>query len=137
MKTLLITIAILFSLGLNAQENYKISRYEQTGEQLFICINSTEVPVYIEHFFTEGEKSTPDSIKITIEGLLAELEIKADAYVAPEPLQNKIVETKKFSFSKRNVATKKAKKIKEKLAKNIKENPIKEVKKNNKKSNKK
>jgi hypothetical protein len=61
----------------------KITRFEQNGEQLFICINSETKPVYLEHFFTEEEKLDQAA---TIERLMAELSIKEDTYVAPEPV---------------------------------------------------
>jgi len=53
MKTVLLAIAILVSISAYSQD-YKISRYEQKSDQLFICINSTVAPVYVEHFFSEG-----------------------------------------------------------------------------------
>ncbi len=37
-------------------KTYKITRFEENGEQLFICLNSTNNPVYLEHFFTSEEK---------------------------------------------------------------------------------
>lgn len=79
---------------------YNISRYEQTGEQLFICINHTEKPVYIEHFFTDEEKL---DVKGTIEHLVAELSIKADEYVEPEPTISKLEEVENVEISKKNI----------------------------------
>ena len=74
--------------------NYTISRYEEKSDSLFICINSNTKPVYIEHFFTEEERATPESRKETIERLVAELEIKADEYVEPEKAVSKVEEAK-------------------------------------------
>jgi len=109
MKTLIILVLLFFSFAANRQENYKISRYEQSSIQLFICINHIDKPVYVEHFFTEGERSTADSIKLTIEGLLADLEIKADEYFAPEIITKK--ESKGMVFSKENIVVIKARKL--------------------------
>ena len=111
MKTLLFTIAILVSISAFSQD-YKISRYEQKSDQLFICINSTVAPVYVEHFFTEGQRSTPDSIKVTIEGLIADLQIKADDYVVPEPIVSKVQEAKNIQLSETKIAKFKADKLK-------------------------
>lgn len=66
-----------------------ITRYEEKSDALFICINHTEKPVYIEHFFTEEERLDDASRKATIEKLVAELEIKADEYIEPEKFINK------------------------------------------------
>lgn len=110
MKTLLLALAILVSISVYSQD-YNISRYEQKSDQLFICINSTVAPVYVEHFFTEGQRSCADSIKITIEKLVAELEIKADKYIVPEPLISKVDEAKAIKLSSINIAIFKAEKI--------------------------
>jgi len=91
--------------------NYEISRYEEQGESLFICINSTTNPVYHEHFFTAEEKL---DIKGTIERLVAELELKAAAYVAPLPRISKVEEAKAFVLDPLKIAKKKAAIIKAK-----------------------
>ena len=128
MKKLIIVLFAVASLGLNAQENYKISRYEKRDTILFICINSTVTPSYIEHFFTQGEQTNSDSIKVTIEKLLADLMIKSDDYVNPEPLLDKKDEAGLFVFSKANIAKLKAKKLKAKKlkAKKLKAKKLKE-----------
>ena len=87
---------------------HNISRYEEKSDQLFICINHTEKPVYIEHFFTESERKDEKSRIATIEKLVADLEIKADEYVEPEKFVSKIEEAKAFKLSTENIATAKA-----------------------------
>lgn len=84
---------------------YQISRYEEQGDSLFICINSKNNPVYIEHFFTAEEKLDKEG---TIEGLVAELELMDEAYVAPLPRVSKLEEAQALTISKDNIATKKA-----------------------------
>lgn len=90
---------------------YKITRFEQTGDQLFICITSKNNPVYIEHFFTEEEKLDE---KGTIERLIAELELKDEEYVEPAPVVSRIDECCDMKFSEKNIATKKLEIIAEK-----------------------
>lgn len=75
--------------------NYAISRFEEQGDSLFICINSLDKPVYLEHFFTEDEKKDQ---KGTIEKLVAELEIMNDEYVAPKPMISKLEEVKAIAL---------------------------------------
>jgi len=82
--------------------NYTISRFEEQGDSLFICLNHTEKPVYKEHFFTEEEKLDQ---KGTIEKLVAELQVMADEYVAPLPRINKIEEAKAIALDAKKVAT--------------------------------
>lgn len=84
---------------------YTISRYEEQGDSLFICINSKNNPVYIEHFFTAEEKLDKEG---TIEGLIAELELMDEAYVAPLQRVSKVEEAQALILSKDKIATKKA-----------------------------
>lgn len=63
--------------------NYTITRLEKTGDKLFICINSNETPVYVEHFFTQDEQINQQE---TIDRLVLELEEKSELYVPPEPI---------------------------------------------------
>jgi len=84
---------------------YKITRFEEQGDSLFICINSENNPVYLEHFFTEEEKADKEG---TIEKLIAELEIRDEAYVAPLPRVSKLEDVDKMTFSKSNIETAKA-----------------------------
>jgi len=93
-------------------EKYNISRFEEQGESLFICINSDNNPVYLEHFFTPDEKL---DIPGTIEKLVAELELMDEAYVAPLPRINKIEEAKAITISKAKVAEAKAEIVAERL----------------------
>jgi len=83
---------------------YTISRYEEQGDNLFICINSKNNPVYIEHFFTAEEKLDKEG---TIEGLIAELELMDEAYVAPIPVVSKLEEAQALTISKDKIAVKK------------------------------
>lgn len=80
MKTLLF-LFLIFSLTVQGQKKYKISRYEETPTSLFICINSDKS--YVEHVFTSAEMATASARKATIEKLVAELELKDEAFVAP------------------------------------------------------
>jgi hypothetical protein len=84
--------------------NYQISRYEEKSDQLFICISHTEKPVYIEHFFTAEEMKDEASRIATIEKLVAELEIKADEYVEPEPFVSKVEEAQAFVLDSKKIA---------------------------------
>ena len=65
------------------QQTYTVSRYEQTGDQLFIRLESTNNPVYLEHFFTADEQQ---DIPTTMIDLVAQLQILDDNYVAPIPV---------------------------------------------------
>lgn len=82
------------------KDTFKISRFEEQGESLFICINSTNNPVYIEHFFTEEEKLDKAG---TIEKLVAELEIKDSEYVAPLPRISKLEEVELLEIKPANI----------------------------------
>ena len=100
---------------------HKISRFEEQGDQLFICINHTEKPEYKEHFFTEDEKK---DVKGTIEKLAGELEVMADEYVAPLPRISKLEEAKAIVLDSKKITDAKA----EFLAKReLERNPVKEV----------
>jgi len=79
---------------------YNISRFEQTGEQLFICLNGDHT--YLEHFFTDEEKLDQEG---TIARLAAELELKDEAYVSPEPTINKIEDAKKLDIKPTAIAS--------------------------------
>ncbi|MEO0224635.1 MAG: hypothetical protein ABIL76_06035 [candidate division WOR-3 bacterium] len=68
---------------------YKITRFEQIGDELFIRIEHKEFPLYVEHHFTEEEKS---NLEDTIAKLVAELEIQADNYVPPPPIVSRLDE---------------------------------------------
>lgn len=85
--------------------NYAISRFEEQGDSLFICINSLDKPVYLEHFFTEDEKKDQ---KGTIEKLVAELEVMNDGYVAPKPMISKLEEVKAVALDGFKIASAKA-----------------------------
>jgi len=101
---------------------HTISRFEEQGDSLFICINHTEKPVYKEHFFSAEEKLDQ---KGTIEKLVAELEVMADEYVAPLPRVNKIEEAKAIVLDSKKIATCKS----EYLAKReLEKQPVEEVK---------
>jgi hypothetical protein len=91
--------------------SFSISRYEQTGESLFICISAANT--YLEHFFSTEEKA---DVKGTIERLVAELELKEEAYVPPTPVINKMDEVKDLVISTVNIATEKSAIIAEKVA---------------------
>ena len=84
---------------------YTISRYEEQGDSLFICLNSSNNPVYLEHFFSESEKLDKAG---TIEKLVAELELLDEAYVAPLPRVSKLEEARALTISKEKIATQKA-----------------------------
>lgn len=96
---------------------HTISRYEEKLDQLFICINHTEKPVYLEHFFTEDERKDDSSRKATIERLVAELQIKADEYVEPEPFVSHVEDARKIKLSDANIATAKTEILAEREAK--------------------
>ena len=82
-------------------KSYNISRFEETGDSLFIAINSTNNPVYLEHFFTEEEKL---DIEETITRLVAELEIKDSEYVAPSVPVSRLKEVENFMVDEEKVA---------------------------------
>lgn len=87
---------------------YQITRYEEKSDALFICINHTEKPVYIEHFFTEDERKDEASKIATIEKLVAELEIRADKYVEPEKFVSKLSEAQAFVLDTKKIASAKS-----------------------------
>jgi hypothetical protein len=62
------------------QQNYTVSRYEQSGMQLFIRLESTNNPVYLEHYFTADEQLDIPTVMID---LVAQLQIIDDNYLAP------------------------------------------------------
>jgi hypothetical protein len=104
MKTTLLFFFLLLSISIQAQElNYKISRYEETSSSLFICINSTVTPSYIEHFFSDKESNTPEVRKKTIERLVAELQLKDEEYKAQEKAISKIREAEKLTLDTANI----------------------------------
>jgi hypothetical protein len=100
---------------------YQITRYEEKSDALFICINHTEKPVYIEHFFTEEERKDTASRIATIEGLVAELEIKADEYVEPEPFVSKVEEARALRLDTKKIADRKSELL---LAKEVEDEEI-------------
>lgn len=83
MKTVILFFSILFSLNLQAQKKYHVSRFEETATSLFISLNSDKTPSYIEHSFSSVEMATAASRKATIERLVAELELKDELYQEP------------------------------------------------------
>ena len=94
-KILLILTIALFAINLQAQK-YKITRYEQKSDALFICINHTKKPVYVEKFLSEDERKDTASIVKAIEFMVADLMIKADAYKEPEKFVSKPEKAKRF-----------------------------------------
>jgi len=98
---------------------HKITRYEEKSDALFICINHTEKPVYVEHFFTEEERADDTSKKATIERLVAELEIKAEEYVEPEPFVSKVSEAQAIEISPVKVESAKSAILAERLAESV------------------
>ena len=100
---------------------HSISRYEEQGESLFICINAEHT--YHEHFFTSEEKEDKAG---TMERLIAELELKEEAYVAPLPRISKLEEARAIVLDKVKIKEKKNKIIADKLQviKDAKEEPI-------------
>jgi hypothetical protein len=93
---------------------YKISRFEQTCDQLFICINSGNNPVYLEHFFTADEQLDQAG---TIERLVAELELLDEAYVAPLPRVDKLEEALLIPVKAKNITSHKTAIVAERAAK--------------------
>jgi len=89
MKNLILFIS-LFICSASFGQTYKITRYEQKSDALFICINSTVKPVYLEHYLTEAERKDDKAITATIERLIAELQVKADDYIEPEKYVSKM-----------------------------------------------
>lgn len=94
-------------------KTYKITRFEENGEQLFICLNSTNNPVYLEHFFTSEEKLDRAG---TIERLVAQLELLDEQYVASLPTLSKIEELEELEINPANILNCKNKIIAEKEA---------------------
>lgn len=85
-------------------ETYTITRFEEKGNELFICLNSTNNPVYLEHFFDENEKL---DVKGTIEKLVAQLEIMDSEYVAPLPVIDKKADLENITIDSKKVALQK------------------------------
>lgn len=82
------------------EKSYTISRFESNGDSLFICLNSTNNPVYLEHFFTTEEQLDQAG---TIERLVAELELMDEAYVAPLPTISLMSEVEKIVIKPANI----------------------------------
>jgi len=89
-------------------KNWEVVRYEEKSDALFICINHTEKPVYIEHFFSADERKDEASIIARIEKLVAQLEIMADEYVEPEKFVSKVDVAKAFKLDTKKIADAKA-----------------------------
>jgi hypothetical protein len=66
--------------------DYVISRYERTGDKLFMRIDATNKPVYIEHWFTAEEQASNETLQDAITKLVAILSVSWDNYVAPAPV---------------------------------------------------
>ena len=99
MKQLLLSLLLFCSLIVRSQDQtYLISRYEQTGDQLFICISSLKTPSYVEHFFTNDEKADSTAVKITIAGLIAQLQVADSIYVPPTPTIDRLKRAKKYQI---------------------------------------
>jgi len=64
--------------------NYYILRYLAKSNSLFICICACDKPVSIEYYFKNHEMTDDGTKLATITRLVAELEIKYDAYIPPE-----------------------------------------------------
>jgi len=104
------------------QTTFSVSRFEEQGESLFICLNHTEKPVYLEHFFTLEEKL---DLAGTIEKLAAELEVMADEYVAPLPRISKVEEAKAITLDSKKIASAKIEFLaKRELERNPKVEPL-------------
>lgn len=93
-------------------KTYTISRYEEQGDSLFICLNSDNNPVYLEHFFTTEEKL---DLEGTIAKLVAELELMDEAYVAPLPRIDKLEEAKALKIEPTKIAEAKTAIVAEKI----------------------
>lgn len=115
MKKFILFMFMFFTMVIVFAQKYKITRYEQKSDALFICIVHTKKPVYIEHFFNESERKDSISILNTIEELVAELYIKADKYVDPEKFINRINRAEKMKTDSVRIQTKK-KQILERIA---------------------
>lgn len=92
---------------------YTISRFEEQGNSLFICINSNNNSVYLEHYFTEEEKL---DTKGTITKLVAELELMDEAYVAPLPRISRLEEVKNLEIKPEEIAEAKTNIMAERIA---------------------
>ena len=93
-----------------------ITRYEEKTDSLFICINSDTKPVYLEHFFTEEERATESTRKVTIEKLMGELKVKEDEYVEPEQALLKVEEARAFQLDSKKITDAKAAFMSKRLA---------------------
>ena len=60
-------------------------------------------PVYVEHFFTDAERKDSVTIKKTIEGLVAQLELKDESYQAPETFYSRIENANKIKLDTANI----------------------------------
>ena len=107
MKTTIFFLLLLCATLAQAQ-TFKITRYEVKSDALFVCINSTTKPVYVEHFLTEKERKDSVSIKKTVERLIAELQIKEDKYIEPEKFISKLADAAKIKPDTSEIAKIKA-----------------------------
>lgn len=92
---------------------YKITKYEQTGDSLFINIISKNNPVYLSHWFSAEEQSSENNILETIKKLVAELEIIDEAYTPPLETISRLTETKTLLIPSEDILLKKQELIKE------------------------
>ena len=86
------------------KKGFRISRFEKTPSgRRFVRIDSTTAPVYAEKFFDEFV--TEDMLA----EMVAELELKAEAYVEPEKFESITGESvSELNISDEAVASKKA-----------------------------
>jgi len=108
---MLIILFAVIIFSASGQKGYKITRYEVKSDALFVCLNSTKAPVYIEKFLTVEERKDSISIKAAIEQLVAELQVKEYDYVKPEeyvskPDKAKRIEGKTDSVRVKNIRNK-------------------------------
>lgn len=103
--------------------NYTITRLEEASDNTFVRIDCDK-PVYVERFIKKDK-----NIKDEVEDMVAELEIKYDAYVAPEtPVAKEVEErqTVKESLRANKISEKKAARLAEKEKEVVKEEGLEE-----------
>ena len=98
MKNIIVLLLLAFSISASAQ-TFTITRFDQVGSDLIISLSSKSTTSYINHVFTESEKTDTTTIKATIATLAAKLG-QIDSLYAPTPIVvvDKIRRAKKFQI---------------------------------------
>lgn len=125
MKTIILGLVLILVSFNGFSQAFKITRFEQSSDALFICINSAKTPSYVEHFFTDTERKDSIEIKKTIEYLIARLRLMDDEYIKPVVFVSNLTKAQKYKFDTLNISKQK---IKIMLQKKVRQDSINSIK---------